>query len=102
MERRTQTICLMLTALEPEHGVYTLKTAAKVLSELQAGRQDRNITPVWSLGSAGNRSAGVVLRGTVAYRSSWQLRSYVDYVEKRTTDLVDPRKVIVTIEPEGY
>ena len=98
MERRTRTICLMLTALAPEHGVHALKTAAKILSELQAGRQDRDIAPVWSLDSTGSRPAGIVLGGTVAYRTDWQLKSYVDYVEKRIAELVDLQKVAVTMD----
>ena len=94
MAQQTTRLCLSITELDPAYGVYTLTTGAKVLSELQAGRQERDITASWRLAPAdcgcGTR---VALCGQVEYRTQWQLQAYLDYVQSRICDMIDERKV---------
>jgi len=94
MEQRTETICLTMTDLAPEHGVYTLQAAAKLLSELQVGRQERDFAISWKLAppDCGSRQ-GIVLCGRVKFRSQWQFQAYLDYIQKRICDMMDDRKV---------
>ena len=94
MEQRTERICLSIADREPIHGVHTLQTAAKVLAELQAGRQDRDVSVTWKLAPSdcGNDQR-IVLCGQVVFRSQWQLQAYLDYIQARICDMMDDRKV---------
>jgi len=95
MERNKAHICLTLADREPEHGVYTLTTAAKILSELQAGRQDKDIAVIWKLvPSDGGNDQRIVLCGSVEYRSRWQVEAYLDYIQSRICDMIDDKKVV--------
>lgn len=93
MAQQTARLCLTITEQAPEHGVYTLSTAAKVLSELQAGRRERDVSVSWRLAPAGCGSAQqITLCGQVDYRIQWQLQAYLDYVQGRICDMIDERK----------
>ena len=94
MERQEAKLCLSFTDVDPEYGVQTLSTAAKVLAELRMGRQDRDVTVSWRLASPDCGCVrGIVLCGKVEYRRQWQLDAYLDYVQKRICDMIDERKV---------
>ena len=94
MEQKTAKVCLTINDRNPEHGVHALTSAAKVLSELQMGRKDRDLSFNWSLAhwNCGNTN-GIVLCGQVAFRSQWQLQAYLDYIQARIYDMMDHRKV---------
>ena len=94
MAQNTAKLCLTICSRNPAYGVHTLNTAAKVLSELQAGKQDRDVSVSWKLADPSCGSEGqIVLCGSVAYRSQWQLQAYSDYIQKQICDMIDSRKV---------
>ena len=102
MAQQTTPLCLSITELDPAYGVYTLSTAAKVLSELQAGRQSREIIVSWWLAPADcGGEVHVTLRGKVEYRTQWQLQAYLDYVQSRICDMMDERKVRFCLRVES-
>ena len=103
MAQHTADLFLFIRSLDPSHGVHTLHTAAKVLAELQGGRQDRDTLAVWQLAASdGGPDRHIVLRGQVTFRSQWQLQAYWDYIQKRICDMIDDRKVSFRLELEEH
>ena len=89
---QTAQLFLHIADTQPKYGVYALTAAAKLLSELQAGWQERDISVAWQLAPEREGEEPIVLYGTVTYRSQWQLRAYLDYIQKRTDEIMDEKK----------